>query len=102
MLLPKRRKPTHPGAILSEDFLKPLNITPKAFAASLGAPWTEKDINDLIEEKARLTDKAAEAFAEALGTSVDFWKKIQHHLSQYENEERHNAKGSLKPWKKAG
>lgn len=102
MLLPKRRKPTHPGAVLSEDFLKPLNLTPKAFADMLGAPWTEKEVQDLIEEKTRLTDKAAEALASALGTSVDFWKKIQHHLSHYENKERASAKGSLKPWKKAG
>jgi len=101
MLLPKRRKPTHPGVILSEDFLKPMNLTPKAFAASLGGEWTEKAIQDIIDEKAKVNDKVAEAFAAALGTTVDFWKKIQHHLSHYEEQESHNAKGSLKPWKKA-
>jgi addiction module HigA family antidote len=101
MLLPKRRKPIHPGAILSEDFLKPLNLTPKEFATTLGPDWTEKMIQDLIDEKTILNDKAAEAFATALGTTVDFWKRIQHHLSHYEEEQRHNAKGSLKPWKKA-
>jgi antitoxin HigA-1 len=101
MLLPKRRKPTHPGAILSEDFLKPMNLAPNAFAAILGAGWTEKAIQEIIDEKAQVTDKTAEAFATALGTTVDFWKRLQYHLSHYEEQERHNAKGSLKPWKRA-
>lgn len=101
MLLPKKRKPTHPGKVLSEDFLKPLNITPHDFAVSLGTGWTEKMIQDIIDEKAKVTDKAAEAFAAALGTTAGFWTRLQHHVTHYEELERMNEKGSLKPWKKA-
>ena len=102
MLLPERRKPTAPGEVLLEDFLKPLNLTPKSFAALLGEGWTEKAVQNILDGKERLSEKAAKAFAEALGTTTTFWTRLQYHLSHYEDTHRRNEKGSLKPWKKAG
>ena len=38
MLLPENRIPTHPGEILSKEFLAPLGITQVALAAHIGVP----------------------------------------------------------------
>ena len=38
-MLPKRRKPTHPGTVLWEEFLKPLGWTSREFAEKLGQHW---------------------------------------------------------------
>ncbi len=101
-MLPKRRKPTHPGVILVEDFLKPLNMTVKQFAESLGEGWNEKSVQEIIDGKQRLNDKAAEAFGSAFGVPADFWKRLQHQCTHFEEKQLHDEKGSLKPWKKAG
>ncbi len=101
-MLPKNRKPVHPGVILLEDFLKPLGVTPAKFAADLGGDWDEKKIQAIIEGKEKVTDKAAEAFANALQVPATFWKRLQSHHNEYEKRKMNNEKGSLKPWKKAG
>lgn len=100
-MLPKKRKPTHPGVVLLEDFLKPLGSDAKKFAASLGQGWTEKKVQDIIEGKEHVSQKAAETFANALQTSTNFWVSLQQHFTQFEERERENVKGAIKPWKKA-
>lgn len=100
-MLPKRRKPTHPGIILHEDFLKPLGMSSRQFAEKLGGHWNEVQIEAIIKGKEPLSDKAAAAFAEALGTTVHFWQHLQSLCTQWESIHRQNVKGSLKPWKKA-
>ena len=37
-MLPKNRIPTHPGEILLEEILDPLNVTQKHFAEHIGVP----------------------------------------------------------------
>ncbi|MEW6325643.1 MAG: addiction module antidote protein, HigA family, partial [Nitrospirota bacterium] len=37
-MLPKNRRPTHPGEILLKEFLEPMNISQVELAASLGVP----------------------------------------------------------------
>ncbi|MBS0604144.1 MAG: HigA family addiction module antidote protein [Verrucomicrobia bacterium] len=100
-MLPQRRKPTHPGKVLMEDFLKPLLITPRQFAERLGGNWSEVKIEGIIKGKENLSEDAINQFAEALGTSPSFWRQLQSHYNQWEEIHRHNEKGSLKPWKKA-
>jgi antitoxin HigA-1 len=43
-----RRKPTSPGEILEEEFLKPLELTQKALAEHLGCDY--KVINRIVNE----------------------------------------------------
>lgn len=45
-MLPRKRIPTHPGEVLSEEFLKPLEVTQVALAGHLGVPIQR--INELI------------------------------------------------------
>jgi antitoxin HigA-1 len=100
-MLPKRRKPNHPGTILSEDFLKPLGWTVQKFVAVLGPGWNEKNIQAIIEGEQPITDKEAEAFAVVLETTPQFWARLQHQFHRFEEVHRQNEKGSLKSWKKA-
>lgn len=100
-MLPKRRKPTHPGIILDEEFLKPLMMTPKQLADKLGNPWSELKVTALIKGKEPLSDKAAKELAAVFNTTANFWLRLQHQHSQWEEIHRQNEKGSLKPWKKA-
>lgn len=101
IMQPKRRKPTHPGEILSKEFLKPLQISPKDFAKTLSKDWNEKKVNDLIEGKEAVSKEMAKDLAKALQTTTHFWVHLQQFYAEYEKIQRGNEKGSLKPWKKA-
>ena len=100
-MLPKRRQPTHPGRILFEDFLKPLELTSKQFAAKLGDNWNEKKVDAVIRGEEHISDKMAQEIAAVLNTTPGLWMRLQHLYSEWENIHKHNEKGSLKPWKKA-
>lgn len=74
-MLPRKRVPTHPGEILSEEFLKPLGITQVALAAHLDVPVQR--INELVKGKRGVTPETAWLLAGALNTSPQFWLNLQ-------------------------
>lgn len=76
-MLPKNRPPTHPGEILLEEFLKPLHLLQEKFAKHLGGTWTQSKISEIINKKRRVTEAIALDFADALGTSPEFWLNLQ-------------------------
>lgn len=76
-MLPKKRKPTHPGEILLEEFLKPLKLSQDQLAQHLGGSWTQPKISEIINEKRRITEAIALDFADAFGTSAEFWLNLQ-------------------------
>lgn len=100
-MYPKRRAPTHPGTILLEEFLKPLDMNARKFAQILGGNWSELKINAIITGTEGISDQAAHDFAEALGTTSEFWKKLSQYYQQWQQIQNNNEKGSLKQWKKA-
>lgn len=100
-MLPKNRKPTHPGKILLEEFLKPLNWSSREFAEKLGGNWSELKVEAIIKGKENLPHTAYQDFANVFGTSPELWQHLQHAYSQWESTHKHNEKGSLKAWKKA-
>ena len=67
--------PFHPGEILLEEFLEPLQLSQTFFAARLG--WTRARLNELIKGKRGITAAAALDLAEALGTSPKLWMNLQ-------------------------
>ena len=71
--LPKN--PFHPGEILLEEFLEPMEVTQAAFAQTLG--WTKARLNELIKGKRGVTAAAALDLAAALGTSPKLWMNLQ-------------------------
>jgi addiction module HigA family antidote len=100
-MLPKYRKPTHPGIILFEEFLKPLILTARQFADLLGEGWTEKKVTAIINGTEPFSEKWADAFAEVLGTSPELWRNLHSIHRKWEAQQKQNEKGSLKPTKKA-
>jgi addiction module HigA family antidote len=74
-MLPENRIPTHPGEVLSEEFLKPLGVTQVALAKHLGVPVQR--INELVRGKRGVTPETAWLLAGAFGTTPDFWVNLQ-------------------------
>lgn len=74
-MIPENRVPTHPGEILLEEFLEPLNLTQVALARHLGVP-TQR-INEVVRGKRGITPQTAWLLSEAFGTSPQFWMNLQ-------------------------
>jgi addiction module HigA family antidote len=74
-MLPENRTPTHPGEILLEEFLVPMNVSQVAFAAHIGVPVQR--VNEIIRGERGITPETAWLFAQALGTSPEFWLNLQ-------------------------
>lgn len=76
-MLPKFRQPSHPGEILLEEFLNPLQLTQSDFVRHLGGSWTQPKLSAVIGGKRALTEAMALDFAEAFGTTPEFWMNLQ-------------------------
>ena len=74
-MITENRIPTHPGVILSQEFLAPLGITQVAFAKHLGVPVQR--INELVRGKRGVTPETAWLLSEALRTTPEFWMNLQ-------------------------
>ncbi|MDR2092619.1 MAG: HigA family addiction module antidote protein [Azoarcus sp.] len=68
-------RPIHPGEILREEFLLPMNITPHALAIALHVPAPR--INDIVRERRAVTADTALRLAQFFGVSVEFWMGLQ-------------------------
>jgi len=73
--LPTHQPPTHPGEILLEEFLKPLDISQSAFAVRLGVSFPR--LNEIIRGKRAVTPDTALRLARVTGMSADFWLGLQ-------------------------
>ena len=73
--------PIHPGEILREEFLIPLNLKPYTLAKRLGVPRTR--IERLVAEVTPVTPDTALRLARVFGTTAQFWMNMQaaHDLS---------------------
>jgi addiction module HigA family antidote len=90
-MLPKNRPPTHPGEILFEEFLKPLQLSQEQFAQYLGGSWTQPKISEIINKKRRVTESIALDFADVLGTSAEFWLNLQNKYDLWFARQRHKT-----------
>lgn len=78
----------HPGEILLEEFLKPLEISQNALARAAAVP--PRRINEIVLGKRSVTADTAVRLAAALGTSERFWLGLQ---ADYDLEEAHRSLG---------
>jgi addiction module HigA family antidote len=79
----------HPGEVLLEEFLLPLNISQNALARAAGVP--PRRINEIVLGKRGITADTAVRLAAALGTSERFWLGLQ---ADYDLEQAHRALGA--------
>ena len=75
MMRKKKLEPVHPGEILSEDFLKPMELSQNALARGLGGP--PRRINEIVQGKRRVTADTALRLARFFGMSAEFWLGLQ-------------------------
>ena len=75
------RKPTTPGEILDEEFLKPMGLTQKQLADHIGVDL--KVINRIVNERTGITPIVAVKLGYALSTSPEFWLNAQTTLDLY-------------------
>jgi len=73
--VPTHRKPTHPGEILREEFLQPLEITQQQLANAIYVPFQR--INELVNGKRGVTPSTSLRLAKFFGVSEDFWMNLQ-------------------------
>ena len=67
--------PVHPGEILREDFMKPLDLTINRLALDLRVPATR--IGEIVHERRRITADTALRLARYFKTNPEFWLNLQ-------------------------
>ena len=71
----KRLPPVHPGEVLLEDFMKPLNLSQYRVAVDIGvAPLR---INQIVHGKRAITADTALRLARYFGTTPGIWLRLQ-------------------------
>jgi addiction module HigA family antidote len=80
----------HPGEILLEEFLRPLEITAYRLSKDTDIPQTR--ISQIIKGKRRITADTALRFASYFGTTAKFWLGLQ---DDYDIEEEKNGKDEI-------
>jgi len=73
--------PVHPGEILLEEFLGPLEVSQYQLAKEIGVP--ARRINEIVHGQRRISADTALRLARYLGTSERFWLNLQ---SRYDLE----------------
>jgi len=67
--------PIHPGEILFEEFLKPMNLSQNKIALAIRVP--ARRINEIVLGKRRISADTALRLAKYFGNSAQFWLGLQ-------------------------
>jgi len=70
-----KMRPIHPGEVLREEFLVPLNMSAHALALELKVPAPR--INDIVRERRAITPDTALRLARYFGNTPQFWMNLQ-------------------------
>jgi addiction module HigA family antidote len=70
-----KRRPTHPGEMLREDFLPDYNLTTTTLARAIGV--SRQSINELLRERRRASPEMALRLGRLFGNSPEFWLNAQ-------------------------
>ena len=79
----------HPGEILKEEFLEPMNISAYRLAKATFLPQTR--ISEILKGRRRITADTALRFSRYFGNSAKFWLGLQDDYD-LEEEQNHNDK----------
>lgn len=77
----RKLPPIHPGEVLFEEFLKPMEITQYRLAKDLSVP--PRRINEIVQGKRAISADTALRLSRYFGTSERFWSNLQ---SRYDLE----------------
>ena len=85
----------HPGEILTEEFLIPLNITAYRLAKETKIPQTR--ISEIVKGNRRITADTALRFSHYFGNSAKFWLGLQDDYDiEHELNTNHHEFDSIK------
>lgn len=73
----KKISPIHPGEILLEEFLKPMNISQYRISKDINVP--ARRINEIVQGKRGITANTALRLGHYFGMSPQFWINLQTH-----------------------
>ena len=91
--IPSHRPPTHPGEMLLEEFLEPMNITQRDLADGIRVPYQR--VNEIINQKRGISPSTALRLAKYFSNTEGFWMNLQLRWDLYrarETEARELAK----------
>ena len=77
-----KRKPTHPGEMLREDFLPDYGLTVSSLAAAIGV--SRQSINEILRERRSVSPEMALRLARLFGNSPEFWLNAQRAVDLWE------------------
>ena len=73
--IPTHREPIHPGEILLEEFLEPMDLTQRDLADGIRVPYQR--VNELVNGRRGVTPSTALRLAKFFGTTAEFWMNLQ-------------------------
>ena len=73
--IPTHRQPTHPGEMLLEEFLRPMELSQRELADAVHVPYQR--INELVNGKRGMTPSTALRLAKFFSMSAGFWMNLQ-------------------------
>ena len=91
-----RRRPTHPGEIIKEDYLKPLSITITELASTLGV--SRKTLSKIINKRGAITTDMALRLSRAFDTTPDLWLNLQKNFDLWQAEQTSREWERVKPF----
>jgi len=89
------RKPTHPGVIIKEDYLKPLSITIKDMAKTLGI--SRKTLSKIINGRGSVTPDMALRLSRAFQTTPILWLNLQRNYDLWSAEDASKEWENVQP-----
>ena len=90
-MIPRHRKPVHPGEMLLLEFLEPMSLSQVELAHRMGVPVQR--VNTLVNGKRDVTAETAILLGRVLKTTPEFWMNLQdaHDLHEAQEQLAHAA-----------
>ena len=99
--IPTHREPTHPGEMLLEEFLKPMELSQRDLADGIQVPYQR--VNELINGRRGVTPGTALRLAKYFGTTPAFWMNLQLRCDLYRaQQDEAKALSKIRCVRKAG
>lgn len=98
--VPTHRTPTHPGEMLLEEFLIPMNLSQRDLADAIHVPYQR--INEIVNGRRGVTPSTALRLSKFFGMSADFWLNLQLRWDLFEAQQsEHEALRTIRPYQPA-
>jgi len=81
----RRRRPTHPGAILREDLLPAAGINQTQLADLIGV--SRRTVHEVVQERRPISVDMAQRLSRILGNSPQFWLNMQQAVDLWDTSE---------------